>query len=130
METPRELKYARTHEWVRVEGDLARVGITDYAQEQLGDIVFVELPPVGERYEREAEVATVESVKAASPIYCPLSGEVVQVNGELEKQPELVNREPYRAFLFVLRVEDPAQIQELLDAQAYDGVLEQELKKH
>jgi glycine cleavage system H protein len=130
MNTPRELRYARTHEWIRMEGELARVGITDYAQEQLGDIVFVELPPVGETFEREAEIATVESVKAASPIYCPLSGEVTEVNGELEKQPELLNKDPYGAFLFVLRVAEPSQAEELLDAEAYEAVVEQELKKH
>jgi glycine cleavage system H protein len=130
MNTPRELRYAKTHEWVRIEGDLARVGITDYAQEQLGDIVFVELPVVGDSYEREEEIATVESVKAASPIYSPVNGEVIEVNGELEKQPELVNKEPYQAFLFVLRISEAEQLEELLDADAYEAVVEQDRAKH
>jgi len=130
MEIPKGLRYTATHEWVRVEGDVAYVGITDYAQEALGDIVFVERPPAGERYAKGDEIATIESVKAASPIYCPVSGEVTESNADLEKQPELVNKGAYDAFIFALRMDSPAELEGLLDADAYRKVVESEEKKH
>ncbi len=129
MVTPQELRYNKTHEWVRVEGELAYVGITDYAQESLGDIVYVEPPEVGSAVKKGQEVATIESVKAASPIYAPLSGTVERVNPKLEKTPELVNQKPYEAFLFVLKVADPSELADLLEAAAYERHVEQEKAK-
>ena len=130
MNIPEKLRYTATHEWVRVEGDLATVGITDYAQLSLGDIVFVERPPLGESYDKGEEVATIESVKAASPIYCPVGGTVTAVNGDLEKRPELVNQDAYAAPIFTIRMTDPRELESLLDAAAYRAVVEQEEKKH
>jgi glycine cleavage system H protein len=129
MVTPQELRYAKTHEWVRVEGGEAYVGITDYAQEELGDIVYVEPPEVGSAVKKDQEVATIESVKAASPIYAPVSGTVERVNPKLEKTPELVNQKPYEAFLFVLKLADPSELAELMEAAAYERHVEQEKAK-
>ena len=130
MEIPGDLKYAKTHEWVRVAGQLAYVGITDYAQEALGDIVYVELPSVDERYDRGEEIGTVESVKAASAIYTPVTGTVAEVNAELEASPELINQKPYQAFIFAVRLTDLSQLQDLLDAEAYARHVEQEKGSH
>ena len=129
MVTPKELRYAKTHEWVRVEGEQAYVGITDYAQEELGDIVYVEPPEVGAAVKKDQEVATIESVKAASPIYAPVSGSVERVNPKLEKTPELVNQKPYEAFLFVLKLADPSELAELMEAAAYERHVQQEKAK-
>jgi glycine cleavage system H protein len=126
MVTPRELKYNKTHEWVRVDGELAYVGISDYAQQELGDIVYVEPPEVGAAVKKGDEVATIESVKAASPIYAPVSGTVERINPLLEKTPELVNKKPYEAFLFVLKIADQSELAELLDAAAYEQHVERE----
>ena len=130
MVTPKELKYAKTHEWVRTEGALAFVGITDYAQESLGDIVYVESPEAGQAVKQGEEVATIESVKAASPIYAPVSGQVERLNPLLEKTPELINQKPYEAFLFVVRMSDPAELAGLLEAAAYESHVEQEKAQH
>ena len=118
---PDELSYAETHEWVRTEDDgSVTVGISDHAQEQLGDLVYVELPDVGRIVAQAAEVAVVESVKAASDIYSPLSGEVVEVNESLADAPETVNVEPYvDGWLFKLKPSDPSEIESLLDAGRY-----------
>ncbi len=120
-EIPPDLKYASTHEWVRMEADgTATVGITDHAQEQLGDLVFVELPEVGARYAAGDACAVVESVKAASDIYAPISGTVVEVNEALEESPQLVNEDPYGdGWLFRLEPSDPSELDSLLDAAAY-----------
>jgi glycine cleavage system H protein len=130
MVTPKELKYAKTHEWVRAEGELAFVGITDYAQDSLGDIVYLEPPEQGQAVKQGEEVATIESVKAASPIYAPVSGTIERLNPPLEKKPELINQKPYEAFLFVVRMSDPAQLVALLDASAYESHVEQEKASH
>lgn len=130
MIVPQELKYNKTHEWVRMEGELATVGITDYAQESLGDIVYVEPPEAGQTVKTGEEVATIESVKAASPIYAPVSGKVERLNPLLEKTPELINQKPYEAFLFVIRMADPSQLAGLLDAEAYESHVEQEKAAH
>ena len=130
MVTPKELKYAKTHEWVRVEGELAYVGITDYAQESLGDIVYLEPPEQGQAVKQGEEVATIESVKAASPIYTPVSGTIERLNPLLEKKPELINQKPYEAFLFVVRTSVPAELAALLDASAYESHVEQEKASH
>ena len=130
MVCPRVSRFTRTHEWVRVEGETAYVGITAYAQEALGDIVFVELPPIAESYRKDEEVATVESVKAASPIFAPAAGTVVEINGELEQTPELLNQKPWEAFIYALRLEDPEQLSDLLDPAAYERHVEEDKAAH
>jgi glycine cleavage system H protein len=118
---PTELRYTKEHEWVRLEGDLATIGVTQYAADQLGDVVFVDLPEAGRSVEQFGTFGVVESVKAVSDLFAPLSGEVVEANAALVSQPELVNREPYgEGWMLKLRVADPAQVDELLDAGAYD----------
>ena len=129
MSVPENLKYAETHEWVRIEGNKAYVGITDHAQEALGDIVFVEIPQPDEEVKKTEEIATIESVKAASAIYAPLSGTIAEVNGELEDTPELINQKPYEAFIFSINMSDPSEADELLDAGAYIKFLKQSLKQ-
>lgn len=115
-----DLKYSEDHEWVRVEGDIAAIGISDYAQEQLGDVVFVELPETGRAMARGEEAAVVESVKAASEVYSPVTGEVVEVNDPLADDPGLVNREPTGGGWFLkIRMSDPAEVEALLDEDAY-----------
>lgn len=119
---PKELRYTKDHEWIRLEGDKAWVGITDHAQKQLGDIVFVELPPLGKRGRQGERVASVESVKAVGDVFMPLSGEVVEVNKALAGSPDLVNKDPYGAgWLFAIRVTSPREADALLDAQAYEA---------
>ncbi len=120
---PSELRYARTHEWVRVEGNRATVGISDYAQTQLGDVVYVELPEIGSQVEARSEVAVVESVKAASDIYAPVSGEVVASNEELDSAPETVNSDPYgNGWFFMIEMSDASVPDELLSAEAYEAL--------
>jgi glycine cleavage system H protein len=130
LEIPKNLKYAKTHEWVRVEGDVAYIGISDYAQEELGDIVYVEMPSPDESYDKGEEVATVESVKAASAIYTPVAGTVKEINPGLESSPELINQKPYEAFIFAIRFSHAAGLEELLDAEAYKKHVEQEKDSH
>jgi glycine cleavage system H protein len=124
---PDDLKYTNEHEWVaRTGDDTVRVGITDYAQQQLGDIVFVQLPPVGETTGRGDSLGEVESTKNVSDIYAPLSGEVVAANEELDEQPELINSDPYgKGWIAELRLDDPAELDDLLDADDYRELLEQ-----
>ncbi len=122
METPQDLKYSATHEWSRLEGDTVTVGITDFAQDQLGDVVFVELPDPGKTFGAGDAVAVVESVKTASDIYAPVSGEVVEVNEGLEDAPEKLNESPYdEGWLFKLRVSDESETQSLLSAEDYEA---------
>ncbi|WP_025322127.1 glycine cleavage system protein GcvH [Deferrisoma camini] len=117
---PHDLRYTRDHEWARVEGDLVRVGITDYAQDQLGDVVYVELPEPGQTFARGEAFGTVESVKAVSELYLPVGGEIVEVNAGLSEAPQLVNESPYdRGWMVVVRPSDPAEIKGLLDVEAY-----------
>ncbi len=117
---PEELKYTESHEWVRVEADgTVTVGITDYAQSALGDVVHLELPSVGKVVEAGQDVAVIESVKAASDIYSPLAGEVIAANEELSGAPEEINSDPYGAWLFKLKPSNPAELGDLLDATAY-----------
>jgi glycine cleavage system H protein len=130
MEIPKDLKYAKTHEWARVEGDVAYIGISDYAQEELGDIVYVEMPSTGDSYQKGEEAATVESVKAASAIYTPVAGTVKEINPELESTPELINQKPYHAFIFAIHFSDASGLDELLDAQSYEKHVEQEKAGH
>lgn len=116
---PPNAKYTKEHEWVRLEGDRGRVGITDYAQQQLGDVVFVDLPDVGKTFKQGEVFGTIESVKAVSDLFCPLSGEVVEVNGDLATHPEAVNSAPHDTWMIVLKVADPGELDGLLDASAY-----------
>jgi glycine cleavage system H protein len=120
MSLPEDLKYAETHEWLRIDGTIGTVGITDHAQAELSDIVFVELPKVGDKVTAKEKAAVVESVKAASDIYSPVSGEVTEVNGQLESNPAIVNNEPYgEGWLFKVQLEGGADLSELKDAAAY-----------
>ena len=115
-----DLRYTREHEWVRLDGDIATVGISDFAQDQLGDVVFVELPAIGKSVKAGAEAAVVESVKAASEVYAPVSGEVVEVNDALGTRPELVNSDPTGEGWFMkIRVADAAELDALMDEAAY-----------
>ena len=130
-ENPEELKYVETHEWVREHGDrTVLVGITDYAQGALGDVVYVELPEVDSEVEMGDEVAVVESVKAASDIYAPLSGTIMEVNESLEGNPELVNRDPYRdGWFFRLKLRDVEELSSLMDSESYSELCDnQEVK--
>jgi glycine cleavage system H protein len=120
MNNPTDLHYAASHEWVRLEGDIATVGISDHAQEELTDVVFVELPAVGRNVDAGDPTAVVESVKAASDIYAPIGGEVVEVNPAVEADPSLVNTSPYgEGWIFKLRVKNAADVSSLMDAAAY-----------
>lgn len=120
-----ELRYTREHEWVRMDGDIATIGITDHAQEALGDIVFVELPEIGRAVDRDEACAVVESVKAASDVYAPLAGTVVEINPAIVEDPAMVNGEPQgEAWFFRLELDDPAVFEELMDAAAYNEYLE------
>ena len=125
---PTELKYANSHEWARVESDgTVIVGITDHAQDALGDIVFIELPESGIEVEAGAEIAVVESVKAASDIYSPVSGEIIEVNSALEDEPELVNGSPYDdGWLFSVKISSGEDFRDLLDAEGYQALVEEE----
>ena len=121
---PDDVRYAESHEWARSEGDKVKVGITDYAQDQLGDIVFVELPEVGDTLEKGEEFGTVESVKAVSEIYMPVAGEITAVNASLEDAPEKVNNTPYGdGWMIEIKAENPAELDELMDSDAYLGTL-------
>jgi len=125
---PNELKYTKTHEWVRTESDGSiTVGITDHAQELLGDMVFIELPEVEASFTSGDECAVVESVKAASDVYCPVSGEVIAVNDELVDAPETVNQDPYDSgWIFKVKPEDEGEVDELMDAEAYNELIAEE----
>ena len=128
VDTPKELGYRETHEWVRNEGDgTVTVGITDYAQDSLGDIVYVELPELGDELDLGQEAGVVESVKAASDIFAPLTGTVIAINEALEDAPEIINASPYGdGWFYRLRLADPAELDDLLDAQGYLDVVEEE----
>ena len=120
MNVPAELKYTKEHEWIRVEGEEAYVGITDYAQSQLGDIVFVEVETEGDNLEAGDTLGSIEAVKTVSDLYMPIAGEVLEFNSELEDQPDLVNKDPYgKGWIIKVKVEDEAQLDGLLSADAY-----------
>ncbi len=124
-EVPADIRYTRTHEWAKLEDNEITVGITDHAQSALGDIVFVELPEVGQEYRKEQEGGVVESVKAASDLYVPISGEVTEINSALEEQPSKVNEDPYQdGWLYKIRPFDLGEWDELLDANDYQETLE------
>lgn len=119
------LRYADSHEWVAVDGDIATVGISDYAQHSLGDIVYVDMPEVGDEVAQGEEFGAVESVKAASDLYSPVSGEVVEVNEALEDAPELINQDAYANWIMKVKLSNPEEINSLLDAEAYAKICEE-----
>ena len=124
MNFPQNLKYTNEHEWIRVEGDIAYVGITDYAQEQLGDIVFVDIPTVGESLEAGEVFGTIEVVKTISDLFLPVAGEVLEQNEALEENPELVNKDPYgEGWLIKMKPADVKAVEDLLDAEGYTEVI-------
>jgi glycine cleavage system H protein len=117
---PDDIRYAESHEWAKAEGDSVKVGISDYAQDQLGDIVFVEMPEVGETFDKGVEFGTVESVKAVSELYMPVGGEIVAINSALEDSPELINSTPYSdGWLIEIKADDPAELEALMTKDAY-----------
>lgn len=121
---PKDLRYTKDHEWVRLEDGKARVGITDHAQKSLGDIVYVELPPLGRSVKKGERAATVESVKAVGEVFAPLSGKVVEVNPAVTASPDLINKDPYgQGWLFVLEIADSQEIEALLTPEAYEELL-------
>jgi len=121
---PSELKYTREHEWAKAEGARVRVGITDFAQEQLGDVVFVELPKVGAKVTQHKGFGVVESVKAVSDLFAPLSGEVVEINAALPKSPEVVNQDPYgKGWMIMIAPSDPKELENLLTAAQYENLV-------
>ncbi len=123
LNLPENLHYTKDHEWVRIDGDSALVGISDYAQDQLGDIVYVEMPEVGDEFSQGEEFGTLESVKAVSEIYLPLTGEIIEVNEALEDAPELVNKDPYENWLVRIRPADLSELDELLSVDEYLDML-------
>ena len=128
MNVPENLKYTESHEWIRLEGNRAFVGITDYAQGSLGDIVYIELPEAGVTAAADEELTTIESVKAAEPIYSPLAGAIASVNEELNDKPELINSQPYDAYIFALDLEDTAAYDALMTPEEYAQFVEAEGK--
>jgi glycine cleavage system H protein len=127
MEFPEDLKFSKEHEWVLVEAGVATVGITDYAQDQLGDIVFVELPAVGDKVSKEDAFGVVESVKAVSDIYAPVSGKVVEVNDDLPENPEMLNEDPYGdGWIIKIEMSDPEEVQDLMTAAEYEEYVAEE----
>ncbi len=124
MGFPDNLKYTKDHEWILIEGDTGTIGITDYAQGELGDVVFVELPAVGKKLNQHDTFGTIEAVKAVSDLYAPVSGEIVETNGELEKTPEIVNKEPYGAgWMVKIKLTKKDEIAGLLDAAGYKALI-------
>ncbi|MBA2175728.1 glycine cleavage system protein GcvH [Halobacillus locisalis] len=127
MGVPKELKYSEEHEWVKDEGENVRIGITDFAQSELGDIVFVELPEVGEEIEADEPFGSVESVKTVSELYAPISGKVVEVNEELEDSPEFVNESPYdKAWMVVLEPNNADDANQLMSAEQYEAMIDED----
>jgi len=124
MEFPKDIRYTKEHEWVRISGDSGVIGITDYAQSELGDIVFVELPAKGKKISRNESMGTIEAVKAVSDLFAPLTGEVIEVNAGLEKNSELVNTDPYgKGWMIRIRIADANEIRDLLDDAGYRNLI-------
>ena len=117
------LKYSETHEWVKIEGDIAIIGVTDYAQKEMGDITYVDMPDAGEVVEKEEEFGALESVKASSDLFSPVSGTVVERNDALEDAPELVNEDPYGNWIIKVQLRDPAELDALMDAEGYKDMI-------
>ncbi len=124
---PEENLYTKDHEWVLVQGDIGTVGITDFAQHELGDVVYVDLPEVGDTFEASEPFGSVESVKAVSEIFCPIGGEVIEVHSKLEDSPELINESPHQsAWLIRIRISNPEELKELLNAEEYEEYLQEQ----
>jgi len=129
MNIPSDLKYSREHEWIRVEGNLVTIGITDYAQEELGDIVNVELPDEGDEIHKDEAFGAVESVKASSEVFSPVSGKIVEVNEPLMDAPEMINEDPYdEGWMVKVELSDSSELDELMDAAAYEQYIKEESK--
>lgn len=127
MNIPKDLRYTKEHEWAKVEGNLVRIGITDYAQSELGDIVFVELPEVGDEVTADEPFGSVESVKTVSELYAPISGKIVEVNEELNDNPEYVNESPYeKAWMIVIEPADMSDVDQLLTAEQYEELIKED----
>lgn len=126
MTYPEDLFYSEDHEWLRVDGSRGTIGITDYAQEELGDVVYVELPKLGDEFKAGDNFGTVESVKSVSDLYIPVSGKVVEINGELDGAPELVNQDPYgKGWMIVVEMTDPEETADLMSASEYEAFVEE-----
>jgi glycine cleavage system H protein len=123
MAYPSDLKYTRDHEWIRITGDTAEIGITDYAQQQLGDVVYVELPDVGRSIAVGESFGSIESVKAVSELFAPMSGEVIDANASLKDHPEAVNQNPHSTWMVRIRLADPAATESLLESRQYESLL-------
>lgn len=123
MAYPDDRKYTKDHEWIRLSGDMAEIGITDYAQEQLGDVVYMELPEVGSHLTAGQSFGSIESVKAVSELFAPIGGEVVEVNGAVKDHPEAVNADPHASWMIKVRVSDASDAEGLLDSAQYQGLL-------
>jgi glycine cleavage system H protein len=124
MTFPEDLKYTKDHEWIKIDGDIGTIGITDYAQGELGDVVFVELPAVGKSLKQHDSFGTIEAVKAVSDLYAPISGSISQINKELEKTPETVNKDPYNAgWMVKIKLSNAAELSGLLDVAAYKALV-------
>lgn len=127
MKIPENLRYTKDHEWVKVEGETAYVGITDFAQGELGDVVFVEVETEGEKLDKEEVFGTIEAVKTVSDLFMPLSGEVIEVNAKIEDEPELVNKDPYgEGWIIKMSVDNNSEVDELLSAEKYEEILNRE----
>ena len=124
MNIPTELKYTKDHEWVKIDGEIATIGITDFAQQELGDIVYIEIESIGETLDAEEVFGTVEAVKTVSDLFMPLSGEVLEFNADLEDTPESVNDDPYKSgWMIKVKIEEPSQISDLLDFDTYQQLI-------
>ena len=124
MNIPDKLKYTNDHEWVKIDGEIAIVGITDFAQSELGDIVYVEINTIGDIVEKDSVFGTVEAVKTVSDLFMPITGEILEVNSALEESPEIINNEPYKSgWIIKIRIEDIDQINQLLDSDAYKNII-------
>jgi glycine cleavage system H protein len=126
LNLPEDVRYTKDHEWAKLTGETVKIGISDYAQDQLGDIVFVELPTVGDSFEEGDEFGTLESVKAVSELYAPISGEIVAINEDLADAPELLNQDPYNVWIIEVKPADSSQLEKLYDRDTYLGVLKGE----
>ena len=123
MSYPTDVRYTRDHEWIRLEGEIGRIGVTHYAQEQLGDVVFVELPEVGRALAKGDQFGSIESVKAVSDLYAPMSGRVVEVNAALADQPESVNQDPHATWMIAIAIDAAGEVEDLLDADGYASLI-------
>jgi glycine cleavage system H protein len=123
MAYPEGFKYTKDHEWIERSGDKGKVGITDYAQQQLGDVVYVELPDVGAKLKQGQSFGTIESVKAVSELYSPVAGEIVEVNAALKDKPEMVNKDPHASWMVVIKLANPGEVDALLDASQYQELV-------